>query len=118
MTSHDGQGKRTNRRNCGRGLSHAARGFPRKQQSVSARHRVSDLQQPGSATMRAKGTVKWFNDQKGFGFITPEDGSKDLFVHHSGIKAEGFKTLAEGASVEFDVVQGTKGPAAENVVAL
>lgn len=68
--------------------------------------------------MRSTGTVKWFNDQKGFGFITPQDGSKDLFVHHSGIKADGFKSLAEGASVEFDVVQGQKGPAAEGVVAL
>lgn len=68
--------------------------------------------------MRAKGTVKWFNDQKGFGFITPEDGTKDLFVHHSAIQAEGFKTLMEGAKVEFEVVQGQKGPAAEKVVAL
>jgi cold shock protein len=68
--------------------------------------------------MRTKGTVKWFNEQKGFGFITPEDGSKDCFVHHSAIQAEGFKTLAEGALVEFDVVDGAKGPAAENVVAL
>ena len=65
--------------------------------------------------MRTKGTVKWFNDQKGFGFITPEDGSKDCFVHHSAIRAEGFKTLQEGAKVEVDVVQGQKGPAAENV---
>lgn len=68
--------------------------------------------------MRAMGTVKWFNDQKGFGFITPEDGSNDCFVHHSAIQAEGFKTLAEGARVEYDVVSGPKGPAAENVVAL
>ncbi len=68
--------------------------------------------------MRTRGSVKWFNDQKGFGFITPEDGSKDCFVHHTSIQAEGFKTLAEGAQVEFDVVEGQKGPAAENVVAL
>ena len=66
----------------------------------------------------ATGTVKWFSEQKGYGFITPDDGSKDCFVHHSAIQAEGFKTLAEGAVVEFDVVQGAKGPAAENVVAL
>ena len=63
-----------------------------------------------------KGTVKWFNDQKGFGFITPEDGSKDCCVHHSAIQAEGFKTLAEGSTVEFELVEGEKGPAAENVV--
>jgi cold shock protein len=65
--------------------------------------------------MRTVGTVKWFNDQKGFGFITPEGGAKDCFVHHSAIQGSGFKTLAEGEKVEFDVVQGQKGPAAENV---
>ncbi len=68
--------------------------------------------------MRSRGSVKWCNDQKGFGFITPEDGSKDCFVHHTSIQAEGFKTLGEGAQVEFDVVEGAKGPAAENVIAL
>jgi CspA family cold shock protein len=62
--------------------------------------------------------VKWFNDQKGFGFITPEDGGKDLFVHHSAIQSQGFRTLAEGALVEFDVVQGQKGPAADKVTTL
>ena len=66
--------------------------------------------------MRTIGTVKWFNDSKGFGFITPEDGSKDCFVHHTAIQGSGFKSLAEGEQVEFDVVQGQKGPAAENVV--
>ncbi len=65
--------------------------------------------------MRSTGTVKWFNDEKGFGFITPQDGSKDCFVHHSAIQGSGFKSLSEGDQVEFDVVQGQKGPAAENV---
>jgi len=65
--------------------------------------------------MGTKGTVKWFNDQKGFGFITREDGEKDVFVHHTGIAGSGFKSLKEGQKVEFDVVQGQKGPAAQNV---
>ena len=68
--------------------------------------------------MPITGTVKWFNDSKGFGFLTREDGEKDVFVHHSAIQAQGFKSLAEGEKVEFDVVQGQKGPAAENVVKL
>ena len=62
-----------------------------------------------------KGKVKWFNDQKGYGFVTPDDGSKDLFVHHSAILGEGFKTLAENQEVEFDVTQSDKGPRAANV---
>lgn len=62
-----------------------------------------------------RGTVKWFNDAKGFGFITPEDGSKDIFVHHSAITMQGFRSLTEGQTVEFDVVPGQKGPAAANV---
>jgi CspA family cold shock protein len=69
----------------------------------------------GELDMRTTGKVKWFNDAKGFGFITPDNGSKDCFVHYSAIQGQGFKTLAEGDAVEFDIVQGQKGPAAENV---
>ena len=66
---------------------------------------------------RINGTVKWFNDAKGFGFIERE-GADDVFVHHSAIRGDGFRSLAEGQKVEFEVVQGQKGPAAEGVVAL
>jgi CspA family cold shock protein len=63
----------------------------------------------------ATGTVKWFNDSKGFGFITPDDGGKDLFAHHSSIQMAGYKSLKEAQKVQFDVVQGPKGPAASNI---
>jgi CspA family cold shock protein len=66
----------------------------------------------------ATGTVKWFNEAKGYGFITPEEGSKDLFVHFSNIEGSGFKTLAEGAKVEYEERAGAKGPEATNVRAI
>ena len=64
----------------------------------------------------AKGVVKWFSNEKGFGFITPDDGSKDVFVHHNAIQGEGYKSLDEGQQVEFDSEDGQKGPQASNVV--
>jgi CspA family cold shock protein len=68
--------------------------------------------------MRTTGKVKWFNDAKGYGFITPDGSQKDCFVHFSAIQGNGFKSLAEGESVEFDMVEGQKGPAAQNVARL
>jgi CspA family cold shock protein len=66
----------------------------------------------------ATGTVKWFNDSKGYGFISPDGSGKDLFVHHTAISGSGFKSLTEGAKVEFDEAEGEKGPQATNVVQL
>lgn len=68
--------------------------------------------------MRISGTVRWFNDAKGFGFITPEEGDRDCFVHYSAIQGDGFRSLAEGDKVEFEMVDGPKGPAAQNVTRL
>jgi cold shock protein len=79
--------------------------------------RVSQRTYPGGTKM-ATGTVKWFSDEKGFGFITPDESGKDLFVHHSAIQGGGFRSLAEGAKVSYDAEQGPKGPAAANVQAL
>lgn len=67
---------------------------------------------------KIRGTVKWFNAEKGFGFISPADGSKDVFVHFSAIQSNGFKTLAEGQRVEFEITDGAKGPSAANVISL
>ena len=69
----------------------------------------------GGLRYMAQGTVKWFSDEKGYGFISPDDGGEDLFVHHTGIAGEGFKTLDEGAKVTYEATQGRKGMQAENV---
>jgi CspA family cold shock protein len=72
----------------------------------------------GGLQYMAQGTVKWFNDEKGYGFISPDDGGEDLFVHHSGIAGDGFKTLDEGAKVSYEATQGKKGMQADNVSAV
>jgi CspA family cold shock protein len=77
---------------------------------------MADLR-PGS-TKVGTGTVKWFNSSKGFGFISPDDGGEDLFVHHSEIKASGYANLDEGQKVDFEIGQGKKGPCATNVVSV
>ena len=74
--------------------------------------------QEGGLRYMAQGTVKWFSDEKGYGFISPDDGGEDLFVHHTGIEGSGFKTLEEGAKVSYEATQGRKGMQAENVSAV
>ncbi len=76
---------------------------------------VEAREQKGGLQHMAQGTVKWFSDEKGYGFISPDDGGEDLFVHHTGISGEGFKTLDEGAKVTYEATQGRKGMQAENV---
>ena len=76
---------------------------------------VRSTRHPEDRLNMATGTVKWFSDDKGFGFITPDEGSRDLFVHHTGIVADGYRTLAEGARVSYEEESGDKGPKAVNV---
>ena len=90
---------------------------PRFRSCCSSTLRVRSAHIPEGKKM-ATGTVKWFSDEKGFGFITPDEPGKDLFVHHNAIQSSGFRSLAEGAKVSYDAEQGAKGPAAANVQVL
>ncbi|GAA3785605.1 hypothetical protein GCM10022206_26810 [Streptomyces chiangmaiensis] len=104
-------------KSCARG--HLARGRfavqPTPDQGDYLRARTVRAQTPSKETGMAKGTVKWFNAEKGFGFIEQEGGGPDVFAHYSNIAAQGFRELQEGQHVEFDVAQGQKGPQAENI---
>jgi len=86
--------------------------------AVSCWTGTSALQHASRRNKVPTGTVKWFSDEKGFGFITPDEGSRDLFVHHTGINSDGYRSLAEGSRVSYDEEQGDKGPKAVNVVAV
>src|SRR5215212_5937640 len=97
--------------------SHASEVFSAAGVAIGSTPRCSSHDPRRYAAMPT-GTVKWFSDEKGFGFITPEDGGKDLFVHHTGINGSGFKTLAEGAKVSYDAESGPKGPNATNVTVI
>ena len=85
---------------------------------MAARRRLRESVIIRENSSLANGTVKWFSEQKGYGFITPEDGGKDLFVHYSNIVGEGFRNLQDGQAVEYDAAQGQKGPEAQNVRAV
>jgi CspA family cold shock protein len=76
---------------------------------------VGAQEQKGGLQYMAQGTVKWFSDEKGYGFISPDDGGEDLFVHHTGISGDGFKSLEEGSKVTYEATQGKKGMQADNV---
>jgi CspA family cold shock protein len=79
---------------------------------------IGPRNEKGGLKYMPQGTVKWFNDEKGYGFISPDDGGEDLFVHYSGIEGSGFKSLDEGAKVSYEATQGKKGMQAENVTAV
>jgi CspA family cold shock protein len=88
--------------------------FPKPQNEVNGRHVLKKVRAEGAYVERLKGTVKWFNNAKGYGFIGRDDGP-DVFVHYSAITADGYKSLQEGDAVEFEITQGPKGPQAANV---